>query len=78
MKKVLTKLKRKSRKSKQNYGKLTKELSLDDLQVIVIKKEIEAGSKSINTVMKSEISNDEKSKKLKPSMKNRQNYKYFS
>lgn len=44
--------------------KLTKELSLDDLQVIVIKKEIEAGSKSINTVMKSEVSDDEKIKEV--------------
>lgn len=42
--------------------KLTKDLILDDLQVIVIKKEIEAGSKSIYTVMKSEISEDEKIK----------------
>jgi hypothetical protein len=44
--------------------KLTKELSLDDLQVIVIKKEIEAGSKSIYAVMKSEISDDEKIKEV--------------
>lgn len=44
--------------------KLTKELSLDDLQVIVVKKEIEAGSKSIYAVMKSEVSNDEKIKEV--------------
>jgi hypothetical protein len=44
--------------------KLTKELVLDDLQVIVIKKEIEAGSKNINMVMKSEVSDDEKIKEV--------------
>lgn len=44
--------------------KLTKDLNLDDLQVIVIKKEIEAGSKSINAVMKSEVSDDEKIKEV--------------
>jgi hypothetical protein len=48
----------------KNIDKLTKDLNLDDLQVIVIKKEIEAGSKSIYTVMKSEISEDEKIKEV--------------
>jgi hypothetical protein len=44
--------------------KLTKELSLDDLQVIVIKKEIETSMKNISAVMKSEVSDDEKLKEI--------------
>lgn len=44
--------------------KLTKDLGLDDLQVIVIRKEIEASSKSINTVMKSESSEEDKIKEV--------------
>ena len=43
---------------------MTKDLNLDDLQVIVIRKEIEAGAKSISAVTKSEISNDEKIKEV--------------
>jgi hypothetical protein len=48
----------------KTMDKLTKELSLDDLQVIVIKKEIESGSKSINAVMKTESSNEDKIKEV--------------
>lgn len=44
--------------------KLTKDLVLDDLQVIVIRKEIEASSKSINAVMKSESSEEDKIKEV--------------
>jgi hypothetical protein len=44
--------------------KLTTDLKLDDLQVIVIKKEIEANSKSLLAVSKSEISIEEKIKEM--------------
>jgi len=48
----------------KSIEKMTKDLNLDDLQVIVIRKEIEAGAKSISAVTKSEISNDEKIKEV--------------
>ncbi|MEO0037428.1 MAG: hypothetical protein RIQ59_639 [Bacteroidota bacterium] len=48
----------------KSIDKITKDLSLDDLQVIVIRKEIEASSKSIFTVSKTEISNEEKIKEM--------------
>jgi hypothetical protein len=44
--------------------KLTVELKLDDLQVIVIKKEIEANSKSLLAVSKSESPDEEKIKEM--------------
>ena len=44
--------------------RLTKDLSLDDLQVIVIKKEIESSAKSIYAVMKSETSDEDKIKEV--------------
>jgi len=44
--------------------KLTKDLNLDDLQVIVVKKEIESSAKSIYTVMKSESSEEDKIKEV--------------
>jgi Spy/CpxP family protein refolding chaperone len=48
----------------KSIDKITKELNLDDLQVIVIRKEIEASSKSIYAVSKSEISNEDKIKEI--------------
>ena len=48
----------------KSIEKITKDLNLDDLQVIVIRKEIEANSKSIFAVTKSEISNEEKMKEI--------------
>jgi len=48
----------------KSIEKLTKDLSLDDLQVIVIRKEIEASSKSIYAVMKAESSNEDKIKEV--------------
>lgn len=48
----------------KSIDKLTKDLSLDDLQVIVIRKEIESGAKSILAVTKSEISNEQKIKEV--------------
>jgi len=47
--------KEKTENLNKTMEKLTKELGLDDLQVIVIKKEIEAGSKSIYAIMKKQI-----------------------
>jgi hypothetical protein len=44
--------------------KLTKDLALDDLQVIVVKKEIESSAKSIYAVMKSESSEEDKIKEV--------------
>lgn len=49
---------------KKSIEKITIDLKLDDLQVIVIRKEIEASSKSIFAVSKSEISNEEKLKEI--------------
>ncbi len=48
----------------KSIEKITKDLNLDDLQVIVILKEIEASAKSIFAVSKSEISNDDKMKEI--------------
>ncbi|RAR70844.1 hypothetical protein [Flavobacterium aciduliphilum] len=48
----------------KTMDKLTKELTLDDLQVIVIRKEIEASSKSIYAVMKSESPEEQKIKEI--------------
>ncbi len=48
----------------KSIEKLVKDLSLDDLQAIVIRKEIESGAKSIAVVTKSEISNEEKIKEV--------------
>lgn len=56
--------KERSENLNKTMEKLTKELSLDDLQVIVVKKEIEANSKSVNAVMKSEVSDEEKIKEV--------------
>ena len=44
----------------KSIEKISKELNLDALQMIVIKKEIEASSKSIFAVSKSEASEEEK------------------
>ena len=44
----------------KSIEKLTKDLKLDDLQVIVIRKEIEASSKSIYAITKKEGSDEEK------------------
>lgn len=44
--------------------KLTLDLKLDDLQVIVIKKEIEDNSKKLMAVSKSEVADDEKVKEM--------------
>ncbi len=48
----------------KSIAKITKDLDLDDLQVIVISKEIESNSKSIYAVTKSESSNEDKIKEL--------------
>ena len=48
----------------KSIEKLTKDLKLDDLQVIVIRKEIEASSKSIYAITKTENSNEEKIKEV--------------
>lgn len=48
----------------KSIEKLTKDLSLDDLQVIVIRKEIEASSKSIYAITKAESSNEDKIKEV--------------
>lgn len=48
----------------KSIEKLTKDLSLDDLQVIVIRKEIEASVKSIYAVTKTESSNEDKIKEV--------------
>ena len=48
----------------KTIDRLTKDLSLDDLQVIVIKKEIESSAKSIYAVMKSETSDEDKIKEV--------------
>lgn len=48
----------------KSIEKLIKDLSLDDLQAIVIRKEIEIGAKNISVVTKSEISNEEKIKEV--------------
>ncbi len=48
----------------KSIEKLTKDLNLDDLQVIVIRKEIEASAKSIFAVSKSESSNEDKMKEI--------------
>jgi|APCry1669192647_1035423.scaffolds.fasta_scaffold03830_2 hypothetical protein len=48
----------------KSIEKLIKDLSLDDLQAIVIRKEIETGAKSIAVVTKSEVSNEEKIKEV--------------
>jgi hypothetical protein len=48
----------------KSIEKLTKDLNLDDLQVIVIRKEIEASSKSIYAVTKTENSNEDKIKEV--------------
>ncbi|MGV1012480.1 MAG: hypothetical protein ACOYBS_08535 [Flavobacterium sp.] len=48
----------------KSMDKLVKELNLDDLQIIVIRKEIESSSKSIYAVTKAEISNEEKIKEI--------------
>jgi hypothetical protein len=44
----------------KSVEKLKTDLNLDELQLIVIRKEIESSSKSINAVIKSEVSIDEK------------------
>ena len=56
--------KEKAENLNKSIEKMTKDLNLDDLQVIVIRKEIEAGAKSISAVTKSEISNEEKIKEV--------------
>ncbi|WP_395062102.1 hypothetical protein [Flavobacterium sp.] len=48
----------------RNVEKLKTDLKLDELQVIVIKKEIESSSKSIYKIFKSEDSDDEKTKQI--------------
>jgi hypothetical protein len=48
----------------KSIEKVSKDLNLDDLQVIVIRKEIESSSKSIFAVTKSEISNEDKLKEI--------------
>lgn len=48
----------------KSIEKITADLKLDDLQVIVIRKEIEASSKSVFAVSKSEISNEDKLKEI--------------
>ncbi len=48
----------------KSIEKLTKDLSLDDLQVIVIRKEIEASAKSIYAVTKAEGTNEDKIKEV--------------
>ncbi|MFZ4107172.1 hypothetical protein [Flavobacterium sp.] len=48
----------------KSIDKITKDLNLDDLQVIVIRKEIEASAKSIFAVSKSESSNEDKLKEI--------------
>lgn len=48
----------------KSIERLTKDLSLDDLQVIVIRKEIEASVKSIYAVTKTESSNEDKIKEV--------------
>jgi hypothetical protein len=44
----------------KSVEKLKTDLNLDELQLIVIRKEIESSSKSINAVIKSDVSIDEK------------------
>jgi len=48
----------------KSMNKLVTELKLDDLQIIVIRKEFESSSKSIYTITKAEISNEEKIKQI--------------
>lgn len=48
----------------KSIEKLTKDLELDDLQVIVIRKEIEEGSKKIVAVTKSESAQEDKIKEV--------------
>lgn len=48
----------------KTMDKLTKDLGLDDLQVIVVRKEIEASTKSIYAVMKSESPEGDKIKEV--------------
>ena len=48
----------------KSMNKLVTELKLDDLQIIVIRKEFESSSKSIHTITKAEISNEEKIKQI--------------
>jgi hypothetical protein len=48
----------------KSIEKIAKELNLDALQMIVIKKEIEASSKSIFAVSKSESSDEDKIKEM--------------
>ena len=48
----------------KSIEKLSKDLELDDLQIIVIKKEIEDGSKKVVAVTKSESSQEDKIKEI--------------
>jgi septal ring factor EnvC (AmiA/AmiB activator) len=48
----------------KSIEKISKDLNLDDLQIIVIKKEIEASSKSIFAISKSEASDEDKIKEM--------------
>jgi len=48
----------------KSIEKITKDLNLDDLQVIVIRKEIEASAKSIYAVTKAEGTNEDKMKEV--------------
>jgi hypothetical protein len=48
----------------KSIEKITKDLELDDLQVIVIRKEIEEGSKKIVAVTKTESSQEDKIKEI--------------
>jgi len=48
----------------KSMNKLVTELKLDDLQIIVIRKEFESSSKSIYAITKAEISNEEKIKQI--------------
>lgn len=48
----------------KSIEKISKDLNLDDLQIIVVKKEIEASSKSIFAISKSEASDEDKIKEM--------------
>lgn len=48
----------------KSIEKISKDLNLDDLQIIVVKKEIEASSKSIFAISKSEVSDEDKIKEM--------------
>lgn len=49
----------------KSVAKLKSDLKLDELQLIIVRKEMDASSKKINAIFKKELSNDDKNSEIK-------------